>query len=178
MSYCKSRVNSKLFRKHGRTKPARPASSNRSERFAKTKVAVVETPVEQVIAPYDESLLEPARSQWQFGDWKSLAILNRDILRHHPDRGKLALLSAAGQLQLGNNSEAKKIIRLAQGWGVSKKLISQILISRVHHSLGRAYLAKGEDKHALYHFEEAIRIVRPTANRRLLAEARMVRKTS
>ncbi len=43
--------------------------------------------------PYDENLLERARTQWQFGDWASLMKLERDTLQHHPDRAKLALLS-------------------------------------------------------------------------------------
>ena len=130
------------------------------------------------IVPYDENLLERARTQWQFGDWQSLAQLDRDTLQHHPDRAKLALLAAAGRLQTGQDAEAKAYIRLAQDWGVSKKLISQILIAGVHNSLGRAYMAKGEDKPALNHFEDAIRIVQPGADRRLIGEARAVREAA
>ena len=29
--------------------------------------------------PYDENLLERARTQWQFGDWESLARIDRGI---------------------------------------------------------------------------------------------------
>lgn len=45
---------------------------------------------------YDESLFEHARTQWQFGDWNSLAQLDPDTLQHHPDHAKLALPAAAG----------------------------------------------------------------------------------
>ena len=51
------------------------------------------------LVPYDETLLERARVQWQFGDWDSLAALDRVTLQHHPERGRLALLAAAGYLQ-------------------------------------------------------------------------------
>ncbi len=128
--------------------------------------------------PYDEFLLERARTQWQFGDWESLAQLNLDTLQYHPDRAKLALLAAAGRLQVGNDTEARQYIRLAKDWGVGKRLISQILIAGVHNSLGRAYMAKGEEKLALNHFEDAIRIVQPGTDRRLIGEARAVREAA
>ena len=63
------------------------------------------------VVPYDENLLEKARTQWQFGDWESLASLDRDTLQHHPDRAKLVLLAAAGRLQVGQDAEARQYIR-------------------------------------------------------------------
>jgi len=130
------------------------------------------------LVPYDENLLERARTQWQFGDWQSLVQLDRDTLQHHPDRAKLALLAAAGRLQTGQDAEAKTYIRLAQEWGGSKQHIAKILIAGVHNSLGRAYMAKGEGKVALNHFEDAIQIVQPNADRRLVGEARAVREAA
>lgn len=87
---------------------------------------IVESRPEQTLASHDGGLLECARTQWQFGDWESLTKLDRDILQHHPDRAKLALLAAAGRLQTNNDSdiETRQFIRLAQDWGVSNKLIS------------------------------------------------------
>ena len=32
----------------------------------------------QNVVPYDENLLERSRTQWQIGDWESLAKLERD----------------------------------------------------------------------------------------------------
>ena len=92
----------------------------------------------QPAVSYDESLLERARTQWQFGDWESLANLDQGILQNNPDRAKLALFVAAGHLQTNNNFEGRQYIRLAQDWGASKKLIAQILIAGVHNSLGGA----------------------------------------
>jgi hypothetical protein len=124
------------------------------------------------VVPYDENLLERARTQWQFGDWQSLAQLNRDTLQHHPDRAKLAVLAAAGRLQTGQEAEAKAYIRLAQDWGVSKKLISQILIAGVHNSIGRAAAIGNQQHRALKHFEYAIAIGSPKSERGLLTAAR------
>ena len=123
--------------------------------------------------PYDESLLERSRTQWQFGDWDSLAQLERDTLQHHPDRAKLALLAAAGHLQQGNAQAARQFTRLAQDWGCSKKLISQILISGVHNSLGRAAAVSGQAQRALQHFQSAIQAGAANSEVRLLSAARV-----
>ncbi|NCC83885.1 MAG: FkbM family methyltransferase [Clostridia bacterium] len=125
------------------------------------------------LVPYDENLLERARTQWQFGDWESLVQLNRDTLQHHPDSAKLALLAAAGRLQTGLETEAKVYIRLAQDLGVSKKLISQILIADVHNSIGRAAAIGNQQHRALQHFENAISIGTPGADAKLLTQARI-----
>ena len=114
-------------------------------------------------------LLDRARMQWLLGDWESLSKLDLEQIEHHPDRAKLALLSAAGRLQIGQNAEAKQFIDLAEGWGVSKKLVGQILATGMHNSLGRAAAVIGNQPRALKHFESAI-IIGP--DRGLLAQAR------
>ncbi|MCX7092886.1 MAG: BNR-4 repeat-containing protein [Methylobacter sp.] len=123
--------------------------------------------------PYDENLLEQARVQWQFGDWESLAKLERDILQHHPDRAKLALLAAAGHIQQGNAQSARQFTQLAQEWGCSKKLISQILIAGVHNSLGCAAAVNRDGQRALRHFEFALDAGAPAGEIRLLTQARL-----
>jgi hypothetical protein len=116
--------------------------------------------------------LERARTQWQFGDWESLSNLDRDTLQHHPDRAKLALLAAAGRLQIGQDAEARQYIRLTQDWGASNKLISQILIAGVHNSIGRAAAIGNQQHRALQHFENAITIGTPGSDAKLLTQAR------
>ena len=124
--------------------------------------------------PTDAStLLEQADTQWQFGDWASLARLDIDTLQHHPDRAKLALLAAAGRLQIDKSDEAKQFIRLAQDWGISKKFISQILIAGVHNSIGRAAALGNQPQRALRHFENAITSGTPGNDAKLLTQARM-----
>lgn len=153
-------------------------SPRRRKASAKQPVAVVETQAEQAVVPYDENLLERARTQWQFGDWESLTQLDRDTLQHHPDRAKLALLAAAGHLQIDNSDQARQFIRLAQDWGVSKKLVSQIIIAGVHNSLGRVAAVSGQQARALQHFQNAFTTGTPGNDSRLLTQARAVEQLS
>lgn len=125
------------------------------------------------MVPYDENLLERARNQWQFGDWQSLSQLSRESLQHHPDRAKLILMAAAGNLQMGNSTAARQFIRQAQNWGVCSRLINQILIAGVHNSLGRAAILSQQHRSALHHFERAVAIGTPGADEKLLSQARM-----
>ncbi len=127
---------------------------------------------------YDEHLLDRARTQWQFGDWESLAALSREEIEGHPERAKLALLAAAGRLQTGQETEARQFIRLAQDWGCSKKLISQILIAGVHNSMGRAAAISGQEQRAISHFETSITVAMPQSDFRLLGQTRIIRETT
>lgn len=119
------------------------------------------------------SLLEQANTQWQIGDWHSLAKLQRESLQHHPDRAKLALLAAAGRLQTDKIDEARQYICLAKDWGVNKTLLTRILAAGVHNSLGRAAAIAGEHSRALQHLHSAIATGYPGSKARLLAQARI-----
>jgi FkbM family methyltransferase len=121
---------------------------------------------------YTENLLDRASTQWQFGDWDSLALLDQDTLQHRPDRAKLALLAAAGNVQINNAGRAKQFIRLAQDWGCDKKLVSQILVAGVHNTLGRAAALMGQQPRTFKHFESAIAIGTPGSEVRLISQAR------
>lgn len=124
------------------------------------------------MVPYDENLLERSRTQWQFGDWKSLALIGRDVIENHPDRAKLALLAAAGHAQVGDLAAARQFTQLAQDWGCSKKLLAQIMIAGAHNSIGRAAIVAGQTSRANDHFKAALRIGAPAGETRLLADAR------
>jgi len=115
--------------------------------------------------PYDEALLDRARTQWQFGDWESLAAITQEHIQHHPDRAKLALMAAAGLQQLGRAEEAKTLTRQALDWGCSPRLVRQILISGMHNSLARANAILGQEQEAMKHFEAAIDTGTPNADR-------------
>ena len=132
----------------------------------------IQTAPEQTFVPYDENLLERARTQWQFGDWQSLARLDRDTFQHHPDRAKLALLAAAGRLQIGESESARPLILLAREWGCSKHLIGQILVAGVYNSLGRICAISGQKNRSISHFERSVIIGSPGADVRLLTQVR------
>lgn len=149
----------------------------RLRRIPQNQQAVVFEEVQtQNVIPYDENLLERARIQWQFGDWSKLACLERDTLQHHPERAKLALLAAAGRLQTGDAENARSFVRLAKDWGCSKQLISQILVSGAHNSLGRAAALTSNHGWAIQHFEKAIAIGLPSGDQKLISQARMLQK--
>jgi len=134
---------------------------------------IIEAQPAQTLVPYDENLLERSRTQWQFGDWQSLAQLDRETLQHHPDRAKLALLAAAGRLQTGNLDQAHHFVRLARDWGCGKQLICRILLAGVHNSLGRAAALTGKQAKAMEHFKKSIELGAQGSDARLLQEARI-----
>lgn len=134
-------------------------------------------PLGQPVA-YNENLLEQARTHWQLGEWQSLTRLDRHVIQHHPDRARLALLAAAGRLEMGQIAEAKPFLRLAQDWGISKKLISQILAASLHGTLGRAQVICGIENKAGEHFEAALRITHADADYALSAESRVIREST
>jgi hypothetical protein len=133
----------------------------------------VRTSEEELWVAFDENLLDQARTQWQFGDWERLAAIPRESLQHHPERAKLAVLVAAGHGQCGNLDKFQQFIRLAQDWGCSRKLISQVLISGVQNSLGRASLAAGQPERAKLFFDQSVRTGMPGADLKLLVKARV-----
>jgi SAM-dependent methyltransferase len=105
------------------------------------------------ISNHEEQLLLTVESQWVLGDWHSLAQLQRDQIKQHSNRAKLALLVAAGHIQLSQNIEARQYIHLAQEWGAEKKLISQILIAGIHYNLECLAAIYNQQSNALQHFE-------------------------
>ena len=130
------------------------------------------------LVAYDKNLLERSRTQWQFGDWSSLAELSHETLQYHPDRAKLALLAAVGKIQNNQITEAKQLIQSAQGWGASKKLTSQIIISSTHNTIGRAWAAANLQNRSLLHFEKSISIGAPECDPKLLLRVRVTEQYS
>jgi len=122
--------------------------------------------------PYDECLLEKAWTQWQFGEWESLAKLEHHNIQHHPDRAKLALLAAAGRLQIGQTHAARHYIRLAKDWNCDLKLISQILISGIYNTLARSAVITNDKVAAINHFEASMKYSPMGGDRNLLTQAR------
>lgn len=123
--------------------------------------------------PFDKALLNRTRTQWQFGDWSSLTKLKAGEIEHHPERAKLALLAAAGHLQLGQNMEGRQFVRLAQEWGIDTGTCAQILVGGVYNSLARAAAIGNQQHRALQHFENAIKVGASGSDLRLLTQARI-----
>jgi hypothetical protein len=145
----------------------KPASSSQTQPQPSPKQP------QQELLPFDKTLLERTRTQWQFGDWSSLTKLKASEIEHHPDCAKLALLAAAGRLQTDQFTEARSFMALARDRGVDKKTCIQILVSGVHNGLGRAAALDSQQQRALQHFEQAISVSVPGSDAsRLLSQAR------
>lgn len=110
----------------------------------------------QSLRRHDENLLDMARTQWGLGDWQSLVAITPESLQDHPDRAELALLAAAGQLQLNQFDLAMQFVHLAKDWGCASESIARTLFSGVHNTLGRAALCAGNPARAYRNFESAI----------------------
>ncbi|ANY15042.1 hypothetical protein AW878_08945 [Bordetella pseudohinzii] len=125
------------------------------------------------IIPYDETLLERAKTQWQFGDWASLANMDRALMQHHPERANLALFAAAGQFQVGTVENARQYVHLAQEWGCGGEQLIRVLAAGVHNSLGRAAARGGMTKRAAEHFTAAVKVGTPGTDVGLVSRARL-----
>jgi hypothetical protein len=120
----------------------------------------------------DPKLLQRVLTQWQFGDWQSLAQLDLSTLQHHPDRAALALYAAAGQQQIGDMDLTRRFMRMAQVWGCEPIHIKRVLISGLNNSLGRVAAELGQKHRSHQHFEMAIETGSPDADR-LVKQARV-----
>jgi hypothetical protein len=120
----------------------------------------------------DLKLLQRVITQWQFGDWQSLAQLDLSTFQHHPDRAALALYAAAGQQQIGDIELTLRFIRMAQVWGCDPIHIKRVLISGLYNSLGRIAAELGHNQRSQQHFETAIDTGSPEADR-LVKKARI-----
>lgn len=151
-------------------------TSRRRKAPNKKPVLAIHSQVEQGFVPYDETLLERARTQWQFCDWQSLTKLDSDAIQHHPQRAKLALLAAAGHFQRGDKNAAYRFVRLAQDWGCSRKLVAQMLISGAHNALACAAACLDQPARAAAQLRSAVEIGGVPGDAELLTEARAARQ--
>lgn len=116
------------------------------------------------VRPYNTQALPTAREQWQRGDWAALADMTLDQLQDHPDRAKLALLAAAGHMQLGRNDQGADCLRQAKAWGCNPQLMRQVVIAGVHNTLGKAAALADMPDRADQHFAASLRTVMPMAS--------------
>lgn len=180
-----TRKKNKKDRQKKRPKPSSPVSSpvavlqlapsvtDLQTRPAALPLAAEDVGREGQLEPYDEYLLDRARTQWQFGDWDSLRALTLDRLAHHPQRARLALLAAAGQAQCGALEDAAASVRQARVWGADRRQVARVLVSGVYNALGKAAALVGQSERALGHFEQAVVSGTPNDAVRLIAKARV-----
>lgn len=105
------------------------------------------------------NLLACCQTQWQVGDWQSLAKLNIETIENTSERASIAVLAAVGHAQLGHHGEARKLISAAIRWGFNKNAAIKFLIAGVHNNLGRASTVANLQPQASDHFRRSLNIV-------------------
>ena len=130
------------------------------------------TQISRHVSELDPDLLQKAHTQWQFGDWASLASLATPALEQHPDRASLALLAAAGLFQAADPEVAREYVQRARDWGCPESMIRRVLISGVYNSLGRARMAEGKEDRAAPLMEQASVVAFPQDDAQLINSAR------
>lgn len=167
-----SLLKSLLTRWFGAQQPTPVVVYPTDEPAATTAPAELHPASPQLVA-YDENLYDKAKTQWQFGDWHSLANMDDSSLTNHPEAGKLFLLKATAQSQLGNISDAMSSLKQAQQCGIQKKLIAKLLVSGVYNTLGKTALIAGQQQRALGYFEQSLSNSAMAGDVGLLVQARV-----
>ncbi|MCL4555831.1 MAG: glycosyltransferase family 2 protein [Gammaproteobacteria bacterium] len=167
-----SLLKSLLTRWFGAQQPTPVVVYPTNEPAATTAPAELHSASPQLVA-YDENLYDKAKTQWQFGDWHSLANMDDNSLANHPEAGKLFLLKATAQSQLGNTTDAMSSLKQAQQCGIQKKLIAKLLVSGVYNTLGKTALIAGQQQRALGYFEQSLSNSGMAGDVKLMAKARI-----
>jgi hypothetical protein len=118
----------------------------------------IDSTTNEVLDGFYTSLLDRARIQWLSGDWSGLAKIDIAQISTNPDRAKLALFAAIGQMHIGSSSLAKKYLGFARSEGCPPRLIADVLASGIHSVLFQASLVAGVEKKALQHRDGLHRI--------------------
>ena len=164
-------LKSLLTRWFGAQQPTPVVVYPTDEPAATTALAELHPASPQLVA-FDENLYDKAKTQWQFGDWQGLATMDDVSLNNHPEGGKLYLLRAAAEAQLGRSNDAMSSVKKAQQRGIAKKLIAQVLIGGLHNTLGSFAAISGQKLRSLQHFEKAISIGKHGETLKLVVKAR------
>lgn len=95
---------------------------------------------------YDPQLVEACRRMWRHGDWAGLLEVPLDQVEAHPRRAVIALMLASAHLAEGQAGSVRQLVSLARQWGAEHRLIVNVMLAGVHHSLARAALAGGRSR--------------------------------
>jgi hypothetical protein len=83
----------------------------------------------------DAALWAEALTQWQLGDWASLASVQLGRLENAPQRAELAALAACAHMQTGNKHEARCFIATASRWGCRPDFMVRALVASAESNL-------------------------------------------
>lgn len=122
---------------------------------------------------HDRLTLGRAVTQWQFGDWESIASINITEVQEVAIRAKVALLMAAAHQQLGDVDKTKEYFNLARYLGCSREQCLQMMISGVYNILGCATsIIDKRSEHVCELFSKSIQIASPYSDAELITGMR------
>jgi hypothetical protein len=96
-------------------------------------------------------LIDRARANWLLGNWTELAKIDLAQIEHHPDRARLALFGAVGNMEVGQHEKGKKLLCAAKMYGCPEKLIMRVLLFGIHSNLAAANFLAGRELLAKKH---------------------------
>jgi FkbM family methyltransferase len=111
------------------------------------------------VTDVDHGLLARARTQWYVGDWQKLVQIDPASIEGNVERDRLALIIACAYQHVGDHERARIWIRRALAWGCSKGLITRLLISGLHNTMGRIAALRDDANGLALHFEQTMSIV-------------------
>ncbi|WP_150046776.1 hypothetical protein [Methylomonas rhizoryzae] len=103
-----------------------------------------------------DNILAGIQDEWRVGNWENLTQVKFETINNHPERAKLAVLVAAGYLQLGNKTYAQQLIDAASQWHCDRLFLFRILISGVYNTLGKTESLINHNDRALNFFAAAL----------------------
>ncbi len=86
-----------------------------------------------------------AVTQWQLGDWQGLAEIDLSTLDQDTARAQLAALAACAHLQLGDKTEARRCLAVANRWKCPPQFLVRALAAGVETSMARYHAFCGRE---------------------------------
>lgn len=115
---------------------------------------VGEPAAQSLAMPYDESLLDRVRMQWQMGEFATIAALTHTEVSAHPSRGVLAAYVGASCEQQGQTDAARQWYHRARDWGCPQRKLAEIMLSNLHSTFASVKVMLGDESGAREQLEE------------------------
>lgn len=139
---------------HKKPKPRKPATKLRKQASPATQSVTARKPPvlkEDSVPVYEvRGVRQPpagmdatsgrwdrARTQWQLGDWDSLAVADAETLQEEPRRAELAALAACAHLQRGNKTDARRLLTAASRWSCPPDFLARALAAGIESNMAR-----------------------------------------
>lgn len=173
---------------HKKPKPRKPATKLRKKASPTTQSVTARKPPvfkEDAVPVYEvrgvrqtplglnsaSGRWDRARTQWQLGDWDSLAVVEAEALQDDPERAELAALAACAHLQKGNKTEARRLLAAASRWQCPPEFLALALAASIENNIARYHEVCG-------HTEKSQRLLAASAGAfggdgRLAAQTRL-----